>query len=243
MNMISLSTLHKEYVPQQYYSYITPLWCGFGNQKDYYISKKLTPYIEYIHRYIKDVQIHSLYNDTFLENLPHLYGEEREDIKTLQQKIQYGTPCKQEQTPIPPYYKILGLAYLLEQQEQMIQQEYMHIIKDYATLQQYIPSLSIRDTEQYIQPLLHQSLYNMMKAILYYCEEDPNIIFISHSVQLEEALSEYIVYSDPPHHFLTLLQEADLLSFYKGYIPKNNMNLTTRTILFLHPYSNALELT
>ena len=239
MNILSLSTLHKEYLPQAYTSSIQPLWCGFGTKEEYYISSKLLAYVPYIQRYKDDVTRYALHTQNPIEDTLYIDTED-ESISLLQESIEHGSLPVQENDRDKQYYKILSLAYLLEEQEHDIQEEYINILESYSDLQQYIPHLHTLESQ--IQYSSHSHVANTIKAILYYCKEYPQIIFASHSEAVESFLSPYITYAEIPQDISALLNKYNLISCYKGYIPDTSMiteladiRPTAQRILILEP--------
>lgn len=238
MNMISLCTLHKEYLPAVYHSYIQPLWSGIGIQEQYYTSSALLPYITYIQRYREDTKAYSLYQENPLSDRLHIKEDYQESTALLQESIATGIPITHKETTQPQHYKTIALAYLLEEQEYTIQQEYKEIATLYSTLQAYIPQVD--SIEPYVQKTSTTSIYAMMEAILYYCREDSTTLFIIHTEEIESLLTPYIVYSPLPHHLANCCENHPLLQYYKGYIPehtaifgKQSTEQTPRTILIL----------
>lgn len=226
MNIVSLSTLHAEYIPQQYFSIIKPFWCGFGSEKEHYVSQELSPYISFIKKYTDDVNTYVEFPQNPVEDLL-FKAEDDESISVLEKLIEQGDllthssrdTCnnRKQESKDEQYCKILGLAYLLEEQEYDIWEEYMYIRHRTKDLQEYISS-SLDNLESQLEIATYSHVVNTIKAILYYCREHTQLIFASHSQAVEEFLQPYILYDEMPQNTPELFDKY-LTGHYKGYIP------------------------
>lgn len=236
MKLVSCSTLHKEYLPKAYSSYITPLWCGFGKESEYYTSSLLSSYIDSIKQYRKDIIAytpeHSLSNTLILDDT-----QQSESIEEIADAIQTGilSPTKYKKIT-EEIYKNLAIGYTLEEQERRIQEEYNIIERQYESILQYLPDLLVpKEESEYKYATLETIAPPTIEAILHYCKYDTEVILVSHSSVLDKYCISNNLYSDAPDNLNNVLIQHNLKQYYKGYINNITITLDNKDYTYANP--------